>query len=68
MLREQKGIYSIKVALLAERGIVEYNPDIWDADKLINVSHPVPAAFLPLLPIPSSTQCPLMLIISLYPV
>ncbi|KAF8074887.1 Cu-transporting P-type ATPase [Lyophyllum atratum] len=36
MLREQKGIHSIKVALLAERGIIEYDPAHWTIDKLVN--------------------------------
>ncbi|KAJ7765481.1 Cu-transporting P-type ATPase [Mycena maculata] len=36
MLREQPGIHSIKVALLAERGVVEYDPKTWDAEKIIN--------------------------------
>ncbi|PCH36259.1 copper transporting p-type ATPase-like protein [Wolfiporia cocos MD-104 SS10] len=36
MLRSQAGIHSIKVALLAERGVVEYDPNVWDPDKLIN--------------------------------
>ncbi|THH27788.1 hypothetical protein EUX98_g6386, partial [Antrodiella citrinella] len=36
MLRDQPGIHSIKVALLAERGIVEYDPATWDSDKIIN--------------------------------
>ncbi|KAJ7281506.1 Cu-transporting P-type ATPase [Mycena rebaudengoi] len=36
MLREQPGIHSIKVALLAERGVVEYDPSVWDAEKVIN--------------------------------
>ncbi|KAI0709854.1 copper P-type ATPase CtaA [Earliella scabrosa] len=36
MLRTQPGIHSVKVALLAERGVVEYDPDVWDADKIIN--------------------------------
>ncbi|RDB20848.1 putative copper-transporting ATPase HMA5 [Hypsizygus marmoreus] len=36
MLREQKGIHSIKVALLAERGVIEYDPAEWTVDKLIN--------------------------------
>ncbi|TFY54275.1 hypothetical protein EVG20_g9770, partial [Dentipellis fragilis] len=35
MLREQPGIQSIKVALLAERGVVEYDPNVWDPDKII---------------------------------
>lgn len=39
MLRTQSGIYSIKVALLAERGVIEYDPHTWDADKLISVGH-----------------------------
>ena len=37
MLRPQPGIHSIKVALLAERGVVEYDPDTWDPDKIMNV-------------------------------
>ncbi|KAH9022104.1 copper P-type ATPase CtaA [Lactarius deliciosus] len=36
MLRSQPGIYSVKVALLAERGIVEFDPQQWNADKVIN--------------------------------
>jgi Cu+-exporting ATPase len=35
MLRNQPGIHSIKVALLAERGTVEYDPDIWNPEKLV---------------------------------
>lgn len=38
MLRTQPGIHSVKVALLAERGVVEYDPNVWDADKIANVS------------------------------
>ena len=38
MLRSQPGIHSIKVALLAERGVVEFDPQQWNTDKLINVS------------------------------
>jgi hypothetical protein len=37
MLRDQKGIYSIKVALLAERAVIEYDPSDWTVEKLINV-------------------------------
>lgn len=36
MLREQKGIHSIKVALLAERGVIDYDPGLWTVDKLIS--------------------------------
>lgn len=36
MLRPQDGIHSIKVALLAERGVIEYDPQKWDVDKLVN--------------------------------
>ncbi|KAH7923971.1 heavy metal translocatin [Leucogyrophana mollusca] len=36
MLRSQSGIYSVKVALLAERGIIEYDPETWTPEKLIN--------------------------------
>ncbi|KAF6761735.1 copper P-type ATPase CtaA, partial [Ephemerocybe angulata] len=35
MLRDQKGIQSIKVALLAERGVVEYDPEYWTVPKII---------------------------------
>ncbi|KAG8898370.1 hypothetical protein FRB99_007489 [Tulasnella sp. 403] len=35
-LRDQKGIYSIKVALLAERGTIEYDPDVWTTEKLVS--------------------------------
>lgn len=42
MLRDQKGIHSIKVALLAERAVVEYDPALWTADKLVNVSPELP--------------------------
>lgn len=38
MLRDQEGIHSIKVALLAERGVIEYDPKSWNPDKLMNVS------------------------------
>jgi Cu+-exporting ATPase len=42
MLRSQPGIHSIKVALLAERGVVEFDPQQWNTEKLVNVSicHP----------------------------
>ncbi|ESK96498.1 copper p-type atpase [Moniliophthora roreri MCA 2997] len=36
MLRNQEGIHSVKVALLAERGVIEYDPNKWNVDKLIN--------------------------------
>ncbi|KAH9921695.1 copper P-type ATPase CtaA [Epithele typhae] len=36
MLRTQAGIHSVKVALLAERGVVEYDPNIWDAEKIVS--------------------------------
>ncbi|KAF9530394.1 E1-E2 ATPase-domain-containing protein [Crepidotus variabilis] len=36
MLRDQKGIHSIKVALLAERATVEYDPELWTTDKLVS--------------------------------
>lgn len=45
-LRDQEGIHSIKVALLAERATVEYDPAVWNVDKLVNVSS---SAFLTLL-------------------
>ncbi len=37
MLRDQQGIHSVKVALLAERGVIEYDPSSWTPEKLINV-------------------------------
>jgi hypothetical protein len=37
MLRSQPGIHSVKVALLAERGVVEFDPQQWNSDKVINV-------------------------------
>ncbi|KAI0060218.1 heavy metal translocatin [Artomyces pyxidatus] len=36
MLRTQSGIHSVKVALLAERGVVEFDPHVWTADKIIS--------------------------------
>ncbi|KDQ51047.1 hypothetical protein JAAARDRAFT_140939 [Jaapia argillacea MUCL 33604] len=36
MLRNQPGILSIKVALLAERASIEYDPSMWTSEKLIN--------------------------------
>jgi len=38
MLRDMSGIHSIRVALLAERGVVEYDPKVWDPEKIVNVS------------------------------
>jgi len=38
MLRDQKGIHSVKVALLAERAVVEYDPLHWNVEKLVGVS------------------------------
>ncbi|KAG8998958.1 hypothetical protein FRB94_006504 [Tulasnella sp. JGI-2019a] len=34
MLRTQDGIQSVKVALLAERAVIEYDPDVWTPEKL----------------------------------
>lgn len=36
MLRPQAGIHSIKVALLAERCVVEYDPSVWTPEKIVN--------------------------------
>ncbi|KZP01536.1 copper transporting p-type ATPase-like protein [Calocera viscosa TUFC12733] len=36
MLRNQEGIHSVKVALLAERAVVEYDQEKWDVDKIVN--------------------------------
>lgn len=38
MLRGQAGIHSVKVALLAERGVIEFDPNVWTVDKLVEVS------------------------------
>ena len=38
MLRDQPGIHSIKVALLAERGVVEFDPSAWSVEKIVEVS------------------------------
>lgn len=38
MLRKMPGIHSVRVALLAERGVVEYDPTDWNPEKIINVS------------------------------
>jgi len=37
MLRNQAGILSIKVALLAERGVVEYDTNVWTTEKIVEV-------------------------------
>lgn len=37
-MRNQPGIQSIKVALLAERAVIEYDPEKWSTEKLVNVS------------------------------
>jgi len=37
MLRQQPGIHSVKVALLAERGVVEYDASKWTVPRLIEV-------------------------------
>lgn len=34
MLRQQDGIYSVSVALLAERATIEYNSSRWNAEKI----------------------------------
>ncbi|KAI0259346.1 copper P-type ATPase CtaA [Gloeopeniophorella convolvens] len=35
MLRSQAGIHSVKVALLAERGVVEFDPHQWTAERIV---------------------------------
>lgn len=37
-MRTKPGIHSIKVALLAERAVIEYDPDQWSTEKLVDVS------------------------------
>ena len=44
MLRGQEGIHSVKVALLAERAVVEYDPSKWTDDKIMSVSVPISQA------------------------
>ncbi|KIJ20907.1 hypothetical protein PAXINDRAFT_165731 [Paxillus involutus ATCC 200175] len=34
-LRSQPGMYSVKVALLAERAVVEYDPMVWTPEKIM---------------------------------
>ncbi|KIK98176.1 hypothetical protein PAXRUDRAFT_824138 [Paxillus rubicundulus Ve08.2h10] len=34
-LRSQPGMYSVKVALLAERAVVEYDPMVWTPEKIV---------------------------------
>jgi Cu+-exporting ATPase len=46
MLRSQPGIHSVKVALLAERGVVEFDPLQWDAVKVVNVSNSLSSEML----------------------
>ncbi|KZW01270.1 heavy metal translocatin [Exidia glandulosa HHB12029] len=36
VLRGQDGIHTIRVALLAERAVVEYDPEVWNNEKLVN--------------------------------
>ena len=45
MLRQQDGIRSVKVALLAERGVVEYDPAVWNPDKIAEVRIPIVLAY-----------------------
>jgi hypothetical protein len=47
MLRPQTGIISVKVALLAERGVIEYDPALWNPEKLASV-RPL-TLFLPII-------------------
>jgi hypothetical protein len=42
-LRSQPGIYSVQVALLAERAVVEYDPVLWTDDKIAEVRPSAPA-------------------------
>ena len=36
VLRQQEGINSVRVALLAERAVIEYDPSLWTAEKIMN--------------------------------
>ena len=47
MLRTQDGIHSIKVALLAERAVVEYDPAVWTTDKIMSVSRHLSTSHCP---------------------
>ena len=44
MLRGQEVIHSVKVALLAERAVVEYDPAKWTDEKIMSVSVPISQA------------------------
>ncbi|PPQ68396.1 hypothetical protein CVT26_006068 [Gymnopilus dilepis] len=46
-LRDQEGIHSIKVALLAERAAIEYDPSLWNVDKLEISDVGFDASFIP---------------------
>ncbi|KAI5123517.1 hypothetical protein M0805_006677 [Coniferiporia weirii] len=35
MLRGQDGIHDVKVALLSERGVVEFDPSMWTVEKIV---------------------------------
>ena len=37
MLRDQKGIHFIQVDSYIKRAVVDYDPEIWTADKLASV-------------------------------
>jgi hypothetical protein len=49
-LRTQPGILSVKVALLAERGVVEFDPAVWTPEKLAGVRARSAAPRTPLTP------------------
>lgn len=45
VLQSQLGIYTVKVALLAERAVVEFDPRVWTTEKIINVTLAVCSSF-----------------------
>lgn len=58
MLKSQEGIHSVTVALLAERGVVHYDPYAWTADKIIGVSVPLHTPSFDTLPFAATFSGP----------
>ncbi|KAI5479623.1 Cu2+-exporting ATPase [Pseudohyphozyma bogoriensis] len=54
-LKDQDGIISIKVALLAERAVVEYDPKLWDPEKLASEIEDFGFEATPIAPIVADT-------------
>ncbi|SGY73091.1 BQ5605_C005g03260 [Microbotryum silenes-dioicae] len=54
-LRDQPGILSVKVALLAERAIIECDPSVWSPEKLTEEVEDMGFEAQPILPVPHDT-------------